>query len=335
MGGPPNNSLQPTTLSWRFLRCFCFVAFHVQFGLSAQAARRVSSVPLGSVSATVRFLKKVIRRIHRQFADRLLLNGLVGEMDFKAAAIEEWHNLEMYAEIRRQELSRTFESLVEAINAYEQLACRLVVALGQFAPSDSQDDALRDLFAEAFDSLHISKRLILKWLPSSTLALLRRAYEITSLFAYLVLNPAQIEKWQSGKTIRNQEIRRFLANHPMGEQEVHLRELYSILSAGTHVNREFTPHRQLGRGNQFTLGSISRPIMTIVGQDLIWLISIWFWVMALITYRYKEVLSTVDPGFGHDYMAVAKQAQDVVEGMKSQWDKLTAFDTSPAQEDAA
>ena len=144
------------------------------------------------------------------------IDTLTGEMDFKAAAIEEWYNLEMYAETRRQELSKTFESLVEAINAYEQLACRLVIALGQFAPSDSQDDALRDLFAEAFDSLHISKRLILEWLPSSTLALLRRAYEITSLFAYLVLNPTQIEKWQSGKIIRNQEIRRFLANHPMG-----------------------------------------------------------------------------------------------------------------------
>lgn len=248
--------------------------------------------------------------------------------------LEHWSNLNIYSETRRQEISNTLNPLVTSIEDYEKLACRLVMALGRIAPQDSRDDSLRDLFGEAFDALYASKNLFLDWLTTPAYSMLRRAYEISSLFAYLILEPNAFIDWESGKQISNAEIRSFLSEHPMGEREDELREMYRFLSQRTHVNRELTPHRQLGRGNEFTLGSISPPIFSIAGQALIWLLNIWFWVMALTMFHYKELLQVPDPDFGNAYLSVANDAQEVVKSVVADWEVLLKANGLHADEDA-
>ena len=50
---PPNNSLDPTrAIESPFGAVFVFVAFQAKFGVTAPAARRVNSHPLGGVRVT-------------------------------------------------------------------------------------------------------------------------------------------------------------------------------------------------------------------------------------------------------------------------------------------
>ncbi len=247
-------------------------------------------------------------------------------MYLDSESLDEWRNLDTHAANRYRELASTFAPLVAAIDSYEQLACRLVLCLGHTAILDNQDDALLDIFAESFDALRGAKRKILEWAPGLDYSLLRRAYETTSLFAYLVAKPAEITGWQNGRQIGNKEIREFLAKNPPGEPLDELRRNYSELSEGTHANRGLIPIRHLGHGNEFTLGSIGRPRLTLAADHLFRLAGIWFWLMAVAGYRYIEMLGTLYPKYGEIYLRAATNIQEVTAAIESQWDKLVEFD---------
>ena len=74
-------------------------------------------------------------------------------------------------------------------------------------------------------------------------------------------DPAIAEKWDSGVQIPNQEVRKKLASHPMGESEDSMREVYRFFSDAAHPNRDIIPGRYLGDGNKFVLASVLTDIL--------------------------------------------------------------------------
>ena len=105
-------------------------------------------------------------------------------MNFQHEAAEEWKSLEKHAKTRCGELSEIFSPVVDAVECYEKHACRVTLVLGHLTPVNKEDEALRDLFAEAYDSLAAAKCQILIWQPSLVLVLLRRHFEIVSLLRH-------------------------------------------------------------------------------------------------------------------------------------------------------
>jgi hypothetical protein len=107
--------------------------------------------------------------------------------------------------------------------------------------------------------------------------------------------------------IGNAEVRRILGSHPMGEPAERTQGLYSFFSGTSHPNREQLGYRFLGDGNEFVLGAIGRPSLTLLADYAIKTLNLWFWFAAFISFIYADILSRTDPEFyNHDLSESAK-----------------------------
>lgn len=246
-------------------------------------------------------------------------------MSYSKIGTKEYHRLKDYAETRFSELSKIFQDEIEVLMEYEELICLATVILGSYPPKDITDRSIRDLFADVFDFLYISRRLILEGYVSTAFPLLRRAFESNPLIQYFMLLPNKTIKWDKGKQISNAEIRKYLDSHPMGQSEKAMKDLYVFFSGATHPNREYIPTRFLGEKNQFVLGAIGVPSLLVVADYIYRLIELWFWLAALISYHYREIFRSADKKYMNDYMKVANKAKKVSEELltskRELWEK--------------
>ena len=134
------------------------------------------------------------------------------------------------------------------------LCVELVNYLGDLTPKDTYDCVQRDLACDTIDSLWLGEYSLLRGYENQTLALLRRAYETTSLMAYFFNFPEQVTEWVDGRRIRQSHIRNALDAAAVPEPKAHLDEMYRVYSLFTHVNRETVYQRKLGENNRLTLG---------------------------------------------------------------------------------
>ena len=246
--------------------------------------------------------------------------------DYKVSGESEYSRLSLYEQTRFRELTGIYSDELKLIEEYERLVCRIIMMLGETQPKDNLDECMRDLACDAFDTLYVAKNTVLRdYLPLG-FPLLRRAYETICLLSYFHLVPSKADKWQKGHQFDNAEIRKFLDSHPMGDKEEQLRELYRLYTKGTHVNRDFIPHRYLGDGNQFTLGSISRPDLFVSTDYMEQLVRLWFWFVAVIIYHYRELFTSLDAGFFQDYFGVANRAQPTIQSLFEAKHKISRTD---------
>jgi hypothetical protein len=194
--------------------------------------------------------------------------------------------------------------------------------LGYSAPIDTQDIVVRDVAADIFDFLYKSRASILSGELHVAYPLMRRAFESLCLLHACILHKDIAEKWQGGKKLENRELRKILAEHPMGESETHLKELYGFFSRATHPNREMLASRRLGQGNKYVLGAISMPEPIVMVDHCMKVLELWFWLSALITHHYKERLTQSH----RDYMQLYYEAVDfekkVYEWLADQFNRL-------------
>lgn len=259
-------------------------------------------------------------------------------MNYSKIGAEEYHRLKKYAETRFSELNEIFQDEIELLIEYEELICRATVILGNNPPKDVTDRSIRDLFADIFDFLYVSRRLILEGYVSTAFPLLRRAFESISLMQYFILLPDKAIEWNKGKQVSNAETRKFLDSHPMGESEKGMKDLYSFFSGATHPNREYIPFRFLGEKNKFVLGAIGGPNILGIADYMYRLIKLWFWFVAVISYHYKEILHSTDERYLNDYLKVANKAKRVSEALlRSQhelWEKEHGERANPVSDTA-
>ena len=174
--------------------------------------------------------------------------------------------LALYAETRSKELTPLLGSYIDITDRYGEVICGIVDALGKTPPTSARDAAARDLIADVFDFLYEARPLIIKGKLEVAYPLARRAYESLSLLVSGKLEPTLIDRWISGDQISHSQVRRVLAAHPGGEEEVKTRELYNFFCKTTHPNRSHMSYRLLGEGNEFVLGSIGRPSLALLAD---------------------------------------------------------------------
>ena len=186
----------------------------------------------------------------------------------------DWHKesqrayveLTKYAETRSKELTTMLQPYIEVTDSYGELVCHIALILGQTPPRSKQDAVLRDLMADVFDFLYEARFLIIKGKLEIAYPLARRAYESLSLMVACFLRPPLADRWSAGKKINNAEVRKLLAKHPAGESEHTTQELYNFFSKASHPNRDLVANRFLGEGNEFVLGAIGRPNLTLLAD---------------------------------------------------------------------
>ncbi|MCI0692915.1 hypothetical protein L0337_13035 [candidate division KSB1 bacterium] len=247
-------------------------------------------------------------------------------MNFAAEADKEHDNLKEYSKTRFSELVEIFSEENKAAVNYEKLLCRATLILGHVKPKDAADQAIRDLLADVFDFLHISRQLILQGNLSAAFPLLRRAFESSALIHYFILKPLKADNWSNGKQIENREVRKFLGSNRIGltAAEDAYKKAYDDYSGGSHPNRKYVPYRYLGEPNEFVLGSVVKPELLIVGINFSKLIGLWFWLAAMISMHYFKLFEIADPTYSRDYMKVADFAQkiaDVLQNKCVKWSK--------------
>ncbi len=236
-------------------------------------------------------------------------------MDFAKMGNAEYKMLPNYSNKRKSELSNIFINEVNLLNEYEELLCRLTIVLGHTTPKGITDKSIRDILADIFDFLYISRRLIFQNYGSVAFPLLRRAFESISLMVYLIYCPEKALDWDKGKEIKNAEVRNFLDSHPLGESGKLLKESYTFYSGATHPNREYIPSRFLGEGNKFVLGAIGPVNLLIIADFILKLIQLWFWFGATISYYYLGVYDKIDKSYGKDYLRIGDKANIVAENL--------------------
>lgn len=251
-------------------------------------------------------------------------------MDYSTTGSEEHRRLEEYAQTRFAELTVIFQDEIQVVTAYEKLMCRATLILGEHEPRDTADRAIRDLLADSFDALYTARRVVSEGYGSAAWPLMRRAFESITLIEYFTLVPKKATEWNQGKRIKHGSVRKYLNTHPvqlggkaMSQYEKRaLKELYSEYSEATHPNRSALPSRFLGAGNSFVLGAIGMPEPLAVAHHFLRLIDLWFFLAALVSYNYREILDSADDLFVDDYFAAAAKARQVSEALRTQWRQL-------------
>ncbi len=247
-------------------------------------------------------------------------------------ALEPYEQVAAIAQYRESELRAMFVPIIEVTDVYGRLSARLVTLLGTVPPQNQHDVTLRDLLADAFDFLYEWRRPLLETRLNIAHPIGRRAYESLSLFAAIAQDASLGEKWEKGREIKNDEIRKALARTTMGESEEDLRALYKFFSQGAHPNRILIAERYLGQGNEFVLGPTGRPNLAPILDHFDKLVSCWFWFGAVSTFTWKELLLAHDEEYGRDYLAAARQANDVREWIRVNFNAVLAEEqglTSP------
>ena len=207
-----------------------------------------------------------------------------------------YSHLPRYAEIRSNELAPMLTPYVDITDRYGEFLCRVVAVLGKTSPASLRDVAARDLIADVFDFLYEARALISKGMVDVAYPLARRAFESLSLFVACTFEPKLADRWIAGKQIGHSEVRRILAAHPIGEKETQTRELYNFFSQTTYPNRDYMAHRFLGEGNEFVLGAVGKPSLTILADYALKTLRLWIWFAAVVAFTYRDVLSELRSG---------------------------------------
>ncbi len=244
--------------------------------------------------------------------------------DWANEAQHQYAELTAYAATRTTELSHLLQPYVDATDLYGRLICEITLVLGTTPPTTKQDRAIRDLMADAFDFLYETRALILKGKVEIAYPLARRAYESLSLMVACHFSPRLASRWISGKEVANADIRRLLAQHPMGEPEQNTRELYKFFSQATHPNRKTMAVRFLGDGNEFVLGSIGKPSLALLADYAMKTLNLWFWFGAFISFVYLPLLGEVDPDLIKTYHTAAESAAQVAPWLAQQFKHVLA-----------
>ncbi len=240
----------------------------------------------------------------------------------KEEANQHFLALEKYSEVRTKEISGMFGPYIEVTDNYGKLISRLVLLLGKHHPKDSQDIVIRDLMSDVFDSLYESRKLILSGKLHVAYPLARRAYESLSLLHLCALKKAWAEKWRKGTKISNSTIRKELAAHPKGEPEDRLKKLYDFFCAATHPNRELIPRRFLGEGNEFVLGVIGKPNLTLITDYCMKNLEMWFWMTAIVSDVYRETIYKFDKEYFETYLQTKKSADEIFVSLIENFNRL-------------
>jgi len=230
--------------------------------------------------------------------------------------------LDEYAALRRHELSEMLRPYIEVTDQYGALICRVTLILGKTPPRSKLDTVLRDLMADVFDFLYEARPLIVKGKLEIAYPLARRAYESLSLMVACFLDPKIADRWTAGKHIGNAEVRCVLGQHPMGESEEKMRDLYKFFSMATHPNRSLVAQRFLGEGNEFVLGAVGRPSLAFLADYALKTLNLWYWFGAFVNFVYLDVLGKNDPKILKDYNRTMKTAQDVAPWLSEQFNRV-------------
>ena len=230
-----------------------------------------------------------------------------------AEATALFDRLPEFAVTRHHEIVSMAEPYIASTDRYARLVARLVSFLGHVSPRDEQDRVIRDLLADVFDFLYEARQLILGGKLSVAFPLARRAYESLSLLHLCAVEPKWATKWQQGKQIGNAEVRKALGEHPMGEPEAEMRELYKFFSEAAHPNRSLVPQRFLGEGNAFVLGMIGKPELYFVFDYCSKHLGLWHWFAATVSYFYRESIGPVDRAYFEEYHECVERAKPVKE----------------------
>ena len=223
---------------------------------------------------------------------------------------------------RTRELSGLLSPYLQVTDAYAELICEIVDIIGTEKPSSLQEIVVRDLLADVFDALHEARRIILTGKCGIAYTVARRGYESLSLMVTCVLDASIATKWAAGKKLQNEEIRQLLAKHPLGETEESTKNLYRFFSLGAHPNRDFIPHRFLGEGSEFTLGSVGDPSLALVTEYCAIHLRMWFWFAAILFHHEWKFVAASRPSFESRYLRVADEAQKLQVELDRNYDKL-------------
>ncbi len=238
------------------------------------------------------------------------------------SADEHYDLLPEYAATREKESSEMFRPFIEATDKFGKLISRLIYLLGDSAPVGAQEAVIRDVAADIFDFLYNSRSSILSGELHVAYPLMRRSFESLCLLHACILHKDIAEKWQGGKKFENRDLRKILAEHPMGEAEVHLKEMYGFFSRATHPNREMLAGRRLGEGNRWVLGAISMPEPVVMVDHCMKVLEMWFWLCASVTHHYKKRLTKGHRDYMHLYYEAVDFEKKVYEWLVGQFNRL-------------
>jgi len=110
----------------------------------------------------------------------------------------------------------------------------------------------------------------------------------------------------------------------MGEDEIRMQETYSFFSKSTHPNRSHLPRRLLGEGNEFVLGAIGIPSLTLLADYALKTLNLWFWYGAFVSHTYADTLHEADPEFLRTYHNVSEEAKHVASWLVEQFNRVLA-----------
>ncbi|WP_353646209.1 hypothetical protein [Mesorhizobium sp. WSM2239] len=243
---------------------------------------------------------------------------------FAEQAKKFYDDLGEFSATRSNELGQMLQPYVQVTDRYGILVCRITLILGRTPSRSKTDTAIRDLMADVFDFLYEARFLIIKGKPEVAYPLARRAYESLSLMVACFLDKKTAHRWVAGKKLGNAEIRRVLGKHPAGEPEDRMKELYGFFSQVSHPNRDMVAHRFLGIGNEFVLGSIGRPSLTLLADYALKTLELWHWFGAFIGFAYLPVVANADPDIVDEHVEVREIAQQVARWLGEQHNRVLA-----------
>lgn len=236
----------------------------------------------------------------------------------------QYAELEEYASQRTEELTPMLQPFIDVTNHYGEMICEVILILGQTTPASEYDSLTRDLAADVFDFLNEARPLIIRGKLEIAHPLARRAYESLSLMVACHLNSHLADRWIANKQIGNAEVRRILGKHPMGEDEKRMQEAYGFFSKTTHPNRSHLAQRLLGEGNEFVLGAVGIPSLTLLADYALKTLNLWFWYGAFVSHTYTDVLHRADPEFLRTYHDVSEEAKSVASWLVKQFNRVLA-----------
>jgi hypothetical protein len=236
----------------------------------------------------------------------------------------QYAELQEYAGQRTKELTPMLQPFIDVTDHYGEMICEIILILGQIPPASKYDSLTRDLLADVFDFLNEARPLIIRGKLEIAYPLARRAYESLSLMVACHLDLRLADRWIANKQIGNSEVRRILGKHPMGEDEVRMQEAYSFFSKTTHPNRSHLAQRSLGEGNEFVLGAVGIPSLTLLADYALKTLNLWFWCGAFASHLYTDILDKADPQFFKTYHDVSEEAKRVAGWLVEQFNRVLA-----------
>jgi len=219
-------------------------------------------------------------------------------------------------------MTSMFFPFIDITDRYGLLISRITLVLGNIGPKDTQDIVLRDLMADIFDCLYESRAQIMSGRLNVAFPVVRRAFESLALLNLCAIDKSSAENWHKGKRIENAKVRDALDKHPLGESKTDTKKLYDFYCLGSHPNRDLIPFRFLGEGNQFVLGSIGQPNLSMACDLCIKILEMWFWLTAIMTVMYCKILSAADKSYGDAYSRTSKDAQEVGKSLIENFNKV-------------